>query len=78
MSRHWQNVTLHAYELFKDPYSYKNQAIVLDVKERPVLYNGSVINYAGVDPQVGTQFGLMGLRPNRMISEVLLSTTSWE
>ena len=65
------NVTLHAYELFKDPYSHKNQAIILDVRVRPVLYNGSVISYTdpGADARVGTQLGLMGLRFSRMISE---------
>jgi len=65
------NVTLHAYDLLQNPYSYRNQIVVLNLLERPVLYNGSVIQYAnigGTDPRVATQLGLMALRLNRMIS----------
>jgi hypothetical protein len=66
------NVTLHAYDLLKNPYQYRNRTIVLNVMERPIMYHGSVVQYAnigGVDARIATQFSLMGVRFNRMISE---------
>jgi hypothetical protein len=66
------NVTLHAYDLLKNPYGYQNQIVFLNVIERPVMYNNSVIQYAdigGTDPRVATKLGLTGVRLNRMLSE---------
>ena len=66
------DVTVHPYDLLKNPYNYKNRIVVLNVMEKPVLYNNSVIQYAqlgGADPRVATQLGIMGLRLNRMMSE---------
>jgi hypothetical protein len=63
-------VTLYAYDLMKNPFRYRNSTVVLDVVSRPVLFSGSVVQYAGgVDPRVAAQFGLLGMRFNRMVSE---------
>jgi hypothetical protein len=66
------NVTLRPYELVQNPYEYRNRMVVLTMMERPVLYNGSVVQYAdigGADPRVAGQMGLMALRLNRMMSQ---------
>jgi hypothetical protein len=66
------NLTLHAYDLLKNPFGHQNQIVALNVIERPVMYNNSVIQYAdigGADPRVATQLGLTGVRLNRMLPE---------
>jgi hypothetical protein len=70
------NVTIHPYDLVKNPFQYKNMLVVLNVVERPVVSNGAIFEYlnvvgdlnSGANP-VATQLGLMGLRLNRMTSE---------
>jgi hypothetical protein len=64
------DVVLHAYDVLKNPYGYKNRLVVLDVMERPVLFNGSLFQYAGgVDPRVATSLGMAGVRFDRMLTE---------
>jgi hypothetical protein len=64
------DVVLHAYDVLKNPYGYKNRMVVLDVMERPVLFNGSLFQYAGgVDPRVATTLGMAGVRFDKMLAE---------
>lgn len=68
------DVTLHPYDLLKDPFSYKNRAVTLNFMERPVLYNGALVQYANIgsaDPRMAANYGLLGLRSNRMLSPSL-------
>jgi hypothetical protein len=77
------NVTVRAYDLTKDPYSYKGEMITLDVSDLPVLYNGSVIQYrptALYNPALAAQLGLMAVRFNKMMSEdiALYDVLGWD
>lgn len=66
----WKGVTVHPYQLVKNPFAYKGQLISLDLGSRPVLYNGSVIQYGNaVNPVLGIRLGLMALKLDRMIAE---------
>jgi hypothetical protein len=63
-------VTVRPYELLRNPYQHKNRVILLDVMSRPVLYNGSVVQYAGgINPAVAARMGMFGLRFKRMLAE---------
>jgi hypothetical protein len=60
-------ITLHPYDLLKNPYQAKAKLVLLDLNSRPVLYDGAVIQYSGpVNPAIGARFGLMALRLERM------------
>jgi ribosomal protein L7/L12 len=64
------NVTLHPYDLLKNPFLHKNNTISLNVMDHPILYRGSLLQYAGgIDPRISGQLGILGLRLNRMLSE---------
>lgn len=54
------NVILHPYDLLKDPYGYKRQTVFLNVVDRPVINEGSLLSYANFS---------LGMRLNRMIEE---------
>ena len=61
---------LHPYDLLKNPYQAKEKLVQLDLNSRPVLYNGTVIQYSGpVNPAIGERFGLMALQLDRMADE---------
>lgn len=61
---------LHPYDLLKNPYQAKEKLVQLDLNSRPVLYNGTVIQYSGpVNPTIGERFGLMALQLDRMADE---------
>ncbi len=63
-------ITLHPYDLLKNPYQAKEKLVLLDLNSRPVLYDGAVIQYSGpVNPAIGARFGLMALRLDRMADE---------
>ena len=63
-------LTLHPYDLLKNPYQAKNKLVLLDLNARPVLYGGTVIQYSGpVNPVIGARFGLMALQLERMADE---------
>ena len=63
-------LTLHPYDLLKNPYQAKEKIVLLDLNSRPVLYDGAVIQYSGpVNPTIGARFGLMALRLDRMADE---------
>jgi hypothetical protein len=63
-------ITLHPYDLLKNPYQAKEKLVLLDLNSRPVLYDGAVIQYSGpVNPTIGARFGLMALRLDRMADE---------
>jgi len=63
-------LTLHPYDLLKNPYQAKEKLVLLDLNSRPVLYDGAVIQYSGpVNPAIGARFGLMALRLDRMADE---------
>ena len=63
-------VSLHAYDLVKNPYGHKNHLVAVDVLERPVLFNRSLIQYAGgADPRVLTELGMAGVRLDKMLAE---------
>jgi hypothetical protein len=61
---------LHPYDLLKNPYQAKDKLVQLDLNSRPVLYNGTVIQYSEpVNPAIGERFGLMALQLDRMADE---------
>lgn len=63
-------LTLHPYDLLKNPYQSRGKLIALNLNSLPVLYNGAVIQYSGpMDPRMGTRLGLMALRLERMADE---------
>jgi hypothetical protein len=63
-------ITLHPYDLLKNPYQAKERLVQLELNSRPVLYGGAVIQYSGpVNPAIGARFGLMALRLDRMADE---------
>jgi ketosteroid isomerase-like protein len=63
-------ITLHPYDLFKNPYQAMGKLVLIDLNSRPILYNGAVIQYSGpVNPAIGVRFGLMALSLNRMTEE---------
>jgi hypothetical protein len=63
-------LTLHPYDLLKNPYQAKEKLVLLDLNSRPVLYDGAVIQYSGpVNPVIGARYGLMALRFERMADE---------
>jgi hypothetical protein len=63
-------LTLHPYDLLKNPYQSRGKLIALNLNSLPVLYNGAVIQYSGpMDPTMGTRLGLMALRLERMADE---------
>ncbi len=63
-------LTLHPYDLLKNPYQAKEKLVLLDLNSRPVIYDGAVIQYSGpVNPTIGARFGLMALRLDRMADE---------
>jgi len=63
-------LTLHPYDLLKNPYRAKQKLVLLDLNSRPVLYDGTVIQYSGpVNPAIGARFGLMALQLDRMADE---------
>ena len=66
-------IMLHPYDILRNPFKYRNNMVTLDVVSRPILYNGSFVQYSEgvftVDPRIRDQFGLMGLRFRKMLSE---------
>jgi hypothetical protein len=63
-------LTLHPYELLKNPYQADGKLITLRLNSMPVLFNGNVIQYSDpVDPAFGVRMGLMALRLDRMVNE---------
>jgi hypothetical protein len=63
-------LTVHPYELLKNPYKAKGKLVFLDLNSRPVLWSGSVVQYSGpIEPTFGIRLGLMALRLNRMLAE---------
>jgi hypothetical protein len=63
-------LTVHPYELLKNPFNLKGHLVLLELRSRPVLYNGSVVQYSGeIEPKFGIRLGLMALKLNRMLAE---------
>jgi hypothetical protein len=63
-------LTVHPYELLKNPFKWKAQLVLLELRSRPVLFNGAVVQYSGdIQPKFGVQLGVMALRLNRMLAE---------
>jgi hypothetical protein len=62
---------LHPYDLLRNPFKFKNSLVILDVVSRPVLYNGTFVQYAEgyVDPRPGGQLSQTGLRFRKMVSQ---------
>jgi len=66
----FSGLSLHPYDLQKNPYQAKGKLLKLILNTMPVLYNGAVIQYSGpIDPTFGTRMGLMALRLDRMADE---------
>jgi hypothetical protein len=66
----FSGLSLHPYDLQKNPYQAKGKLVTLILNTMPVLYNGAVIQYSGpIDPTFGTRMGLMALRLDRMADE---------
>jgi hypothetical protein len=63
-------LTIHPYDLLKNPFQSRGKLVALNLNSLPVLYNGAVIQYSGpMDPRMGTRLGLMALRLERMADE---------
>jgi hypothetical protein len=63
-------LTVHPYELLKNPFKLNGKLVLLELRSRPVLYNGSVVQYSGeIEPSFGIRLGLMALKLNRMLAE---------
>jgi hypothetical protein len=65
-------VSLHAYDLLKDPYSYKGKMVVLDVYPQPIMTDGRVLGYSNPPRSESARmisFGFTGVRFARMLSE---------
>ena len=61
-------ITLHPYDLLRNPYSHKNHIVTLNAEEWPMLYNGQVLRYLdGGSVRVG--LGYSGLRFKKMLDE---------
>jgi len=64
-----EDVTLHPYDLLKNPYAYKNRVVRLKASSWPVLYNGQVMQYSEAHNQGGIALGYAGVRFERMLSD---------
>ncbi len=71
-------VTLHAYELLRDPYTYKGKTVVLDPFSRPTMLNGpdgpvsqynSRAHFNAFEIGLVVQGGNTGLRFEKMLSK---------
>jgi hypothetical protein len=66
-------IIIHPYDILRNPFKFKNNMVTLDLVSRPILNNGSFVQYSEgvltVDPRIRNQFGLMGLRFHKMVSE---------
>lgn len=61
---------VHPYELVKNPFQDQHRIVSLELNARPILIDGQAVFYtAPIDPRMGEQYGWMGLRFNKMLSE---------
>jgi len=66
----FSGLTLHPYDLLKNPYQAKGKLIALNLNTMPILYDGAVMRYSDpIDPTFGVRLGLMALRLERFAQE---------
>jgi len=66
----FSGLTLHPYDLLKNPYQAKGKLVTLNLDTMPILWDGAVVRYSDpMDPTFGVRLGLMALRLERFSQE---------